>query len=146
MKQAGDKRKLQLNELGELRHDVYENTKLYKERTKAYHDKQLVRKEFYVGQKVLIYNSRLRLFLGKLKSRWFGPCVVTKVFPHGTLKVRSSVSNQTFMVNGHRVKPYHEIKLIPRDEDLALQSVQYAVAPRALEPHLVDFKCTFPKE
>jgi hypothetical protein len=46
MKQAGDKRKLQLNELEELQHDAYENAKLYMERTKAYHDKQLVRKNF----------------------------------------------------------------------------------------------------
>jgi hypothetical protein len=68
MKQAGDKRKLQLNELEELRHDAYENAKLYKERTKAYHDRQLIRNEFHVGQKVLIYNSRLKLFPGKLKS------------------------------------------------------------------------------
>jgi hypothetical protein len=65
MKQAGDKRKLQLNGLEELRHDAYENAKLYKERTKAHHDKQLVRKEFCVGQKVLIYKLRLKLFPGK---------------------------------------------------------------------------------
>jgi hypothetical protein len=116
MKQAGDKRKLQLNELEELRHDAYENAKLYKERTKAYHDKQLVRKEFRVGQNVLIYKSQLRLFPGKLKSQWFGPCVVTKVFPHGALEVHSSENNQTFTVNGHRIKPYHEFKLIPRDK------------------------------
>jgi hypothetical protein len=63
VKQVGDKRKLQLNKLEELRHDSYKNAKLYKERTKGYHDKQLVMKEFHVGQKVLIYNSRLRLFL-----------------------------------------------------------------------------------
>jgi hypothetical protein len=88
-----NKRKLQLNELEELRHDTYENAKLYKERTRASHDKQLVRKEFHVGQKVLIYNSRLRLFPGKLKSRWSGPCVVTKVFPHGALEVHNSESN-----------------------------------------------------
>jgi hypothetical protein len=86
------------------------------------------------------------MFPGKLKSRWFGPCVVTKVFPHGTLEVHSSENNQTFTVNGHRAKPYLESKLIPRDEDLALQSVQYAAAPRALKPHLVDFKCTSLKE
>jgi hypothetical protein len=72
MKQDGDKRKLQLNELEELRRDAYENTKIYKGRTKVFHDKQLVRKKFHVGQKVLIYNSRLRLFLRKLRSRWFG--------------------------------------------------------------------------
>ncbi|XP_059428565.1 uncharacterized protein LOC132162339 [Corylus avellana] len=126
MKQAGDKRKLQLNELEELRRNAYENAKLYKERTKAYHDKQLVRMEFHVGQKVLIYNSRLRLIPGKLKSRWFGHCVVTKVFPHGALEVHSPEENQTFKVNGHRVKPYLELILVSRDEDLALQSIQYA--------------------
>jgi hypothetical protein len=82
MNEAGDKRKLQLNELEELRRDAYVNAKLYKERTKVYHDQQLVKKEFHMGYKVLIYNSKLRLSLGKLKSRWFGPCVVTNVFPH----------------------------------------------------------------
>jgi cytochrome c biogenesis protein ResB len=54
MKQVGEKRKLQLVELEELRHDAYENAKIYKERTKAYHEKQLVRKEFHVGQNVLL--------------------------------------------------------------------------------------------
>jgi hypothetical protein len=146
MKQPGDKRKLQLNELEELRQDAYENTKLYKERTKAYHDKQLVRKEFHMGQKVLIYNSRLRLFPGKLKSRSSGPCTVTKVFPHGALEVYNPGSSRTFMVNGHRVKPYFEAKLLPRDEDLALQSIQDAKTQRALKSQLVDLKCTFPKE
>jgi hypothetical protein len=82
-------RKLQLNELKELRHDAYENAKLYDERTKAYHDRQLIRKEFHVGQKVLIYNSRLRPFPGKLKSRWFGPYVITNMFPHGALEFYS---------------------------------------------------------
>ena len=125
MQQAGDKRKLQLNELEELRYDAYENAKLYKERTKAYHDKQLVRKEFHVGQKVLIYNSKLRLFPGKLKSRWYGPYVVTKVFPHGALEVHSKEKNQTFMVNGNRVKPYIEMSFEHREEDVTLQPVQY---------------------
>lgn len=125
MQQAGDKRKLQLNELEELRYDAYENAKLYKERTKAYHDKQLVRKEFHVGQKVLIYNSKLRLFPGKLKSRWYGPYVVTKVFPHGALEVHSKEKNQTFMVNGNRVKPYIEMSFEHREEDMTLQPVQY---------------------
>ncbi|XP_059461884.1 uncharacterized protein LOC132190871 [Corylus avellana] len=144
MKQASDERKLQLNELEGLRRDAYENTKLYKERTKAYHDKQLVRKEFHVGQKVLIYNSRLKIFPGKLKSRWFGPCIVTQVFPLGVLEVHSPENNQTFKVNGHRVKPYLEVKLVPRNEDLTLQSVQYAAPPRALEAQSVEFKCISP--
>jgi hypothetical protein len=103
-----------------------------------------------VGHKVLIYNSRLKLFPDKLKSRWFGPCVVTKVFSHGALEVHSSENNQTFTVNGHRVKPYIEVSSTSREDDLApqdlaLQSVHYAAAQRALEPHLVDVKCTFLK-
>ncbi|XP_059458340.1 uncharacterized protein LOC132187936 [Corylus avellana] len=108
MKQASDTRKLQLNEFEELRRDAYENAKLYKDRTKAYHDKQLIRKEFQVGQKVLIYNSRLKLFPGKLKSRWSGPYIVTPVFPHGALEIHDPQTDQSFKVNGHRVKPYLE--------------------------------------
>ena len=77
-----------------------------------------------MGQMVLIYNSRLRLFPGKLKFRWFDPCVITKMFPHGALKVYSPEKNQIFKVNGHRVKPNFELKLVPRDEDLALQSAE----------------------
>ncbi|XP_059428549.1 uncharacterized protein LOC132162319 [Corylus avellana] len=137
MKQAGNKRKLQLNELEELRRDAYENAKLYKERTIG---KQLVRKEFHVGQKVLIYNSRLKLFPGKLKSRWSRPCIITQIFPHGALEVRNPESNRIFKVNGHRVKPYLEVKLVPRDEDLALQSAPYTPPPSEAstsEQHLV---------
>jgi hypothetical protein len=60
------------------------------------------------------------------------------VFPHGALKVHSPQKNQTFKVNGHRVKPYGEVNTTPREDDLvlhdlALQTVQCA-APRALEP------------
>jgi hypothetical protein len=81
----------------------------------------------------------------KARALQFGPCVVTKVFPHGTLEVHSSENNQTFTVNGHRVKPYIEVNSTSREDDLApqdlaLQSVHYAAAQRALEPHLVDFK------
>ncbi|CAL9010907.1 unnamed protein product, partial [Prunus brigantina] len=69
MKAAGEKRRLQLNELEELRHEAYENAKLYKEKTKQYHDKKILRKTFERGQKVLLFNSRLKLFPGKLRSR-----------------------------------------------------------------------------
>jgi hypothetical protein len=92
---------------------------------------------------VLIYNSRLKLFLGKLKSKWSGPCVVTKVFPLGALEIHNLESNQSFKVNGHRVRPYIEINSTPTEEDLAphdlaLQFVQYTAAPRALKPHRMD--------
>ena len=93
---------------------------LYKERTKAYHERQLVRKEFHVGQKVLLYNSRLRLFPGKLMSRWYGTYTVIKVFPHGELEVHNPKENQTFKVNGHKVKPYLERDFGLGDDDMVL--------------------------
>ena len=65
-------------------------------------------KTFEPNQKVLLYNSRLRLFPGKLKSRWMGPFVVTKVFPHGAVEIQNLRNNSTFKVNGQRLKPYLE--------------------------------------
>ena len=76
IKEAGEKRFLQLSELEELRNDSYENAKIYKEKTKKWHDKHFLRKEFKEGDKVLIFNSRLKLFPGKLRSRWSGSVTV----------------------------------------------------------------------
>jgi hypothetical protein len=78
-------RKLQLNELEEIRHEAYENARIYKDKTKAYHDKMLRTKTFSKGQKVLLFDSRLRLFPGKLRSKWIGPFVITNVFSHGAV-------------------------------------------------------------
>ncbi|XP_060963705.1 uncharacterized protein LOC133033117 [Cannabis sativa] len=88
LKAAGEKRLLQLNELEEFRNEAYENAKIYKERTKKWHDQGLVRKEFQPGQQVLLFNSRLKLFPGKLKSRWLGPFTVVKVFPYGAVELK----------------------------------------------------------
>ena len=76
---AGQARKFQLNELEELRHESYENAKLYKERTKSYHDRNIQRKEFTKIMTVLSFNSRLRIITGKLKSRWLGSFTVVNV-------------------------------------------------------------------
>ena len=73
---AGAQRNLQLNELEEIRNDTYESTRIYKEKTKAFHDRKMLRKSFNLGQKVLLYNYRLHLFPGKLRFRWSGPYVV----------------------------------------------------------------------
>ena len=76
-KVAGEKRMLQLSELDEFHNKVYENARICKEKTKVWHDKHIIRKEFEAGQRVLLFNSRLKLFPGKLKSRWSGPFTVT---------------------------------------------------------------------
>lgn len=104
---TGEKRLLQLNEMDEFRHDAYENARIYKEGTKKWHDQHILQHEFVVGQKVLIYNSRLRLFPRKLRSRWSGPFKVVKVFPHGAVEVHHKTKG-TFKVNGQRLKPYVE--------------------------------------
>ncbi|XP_068339132.1 cyanogenic beta-glucosidase-like [Pyrus communis] len=62
MNVAGQQRKLQLNELDEIRNDAYESSQIYKEKSKAFHDKMISRKSFAIGQKVLLFNSRLQLF------------------------------------------------------------------------------------
>ncbi|XP_073133358.1 uncharacterized protein [Henckelia pumila] len=99
LKVSGELRKLQLNELDEFRSESYENAKIYKEQTKKLHDKNIVPREFEPGQKVLLFNSRLKLFPGKLKSRWSGPFTVEKVYPHCAIELRCT-DGSVFKVNG----------------------------------------------
>nr|GEX19999.1 reverse transcriptase domain-containing protein [Tanacetum cinerariifolium] len=68
-KTAGDHRKVQLNELNELRDQAYENSLIYKEKTKRLHDSKIKDRVFNIGDIVLLFNSRLKIFSGKLKSR-----------------------------------------------------------------------------
>ena len=71
---AGTKRKMQLSELDEWREKAYHNSKIYKERTKRWHDKRIKKKEFNLGDKVLLFNSRVKLFgHKKLWRKWEGP-------------------------------------------------------------------------
>ncbi|XP_031247651.1 uncharacterized protein LOC116105359 [Pistacia vera] len=81
MDESGEHRKLLLQELEEICNDAYENARICKEKTKAFHDRMISRKEFKVGQKVLLYNSQLRLF---------------------------PVTSKVFKVNGHRLKTFYE--------------------------------------
>ncbi|GJR27639.1 reverse transcriptase domain-containing protein [Tanacetum coccineum] len=97
--------KVQLNELNELRDHAYENSLIYKEKTKRIHDSKIKNCVFNVGDRVLLFNSRLKIFLGKLKTRWSGPFTVTQVFPYGTVEL-SQNSGPNFKVNGHRLKHY----------------------------------------
>ncbi|XP_015940376.1 uncharacterized protein LOC107465904 [Arachis duranensis] len=100
-------RKLQLEELECLRLEAYENSKIYKEKAKTFHDQNIRRKSFKIGDEVLVYNSRLRLMLGKLRSRWDGPFIVVDVKPYGVVEVVHPINGTRFNINGYRVKPYH---------------------------------------
>ena len=125
LSQAGSQRKLQLQELEELRLEAYENSRIYKEKTKLLHDKMLERKEFTIGQKVLLYNSRLKLMPGKLRSRWLGPFIVINVFPHGAVEIKSEATNKVFKVNGHRLKNFYEGAQENLVEEVQLQAAIY---------------------
>ncbi|XP_038896637.1 uncharacterized protein LOC120084898 [Benincasa hispida] len=118
---AGNQHKLQLNELEEWRLNAYENNKLYKEKTKRWHDQHIIKKEFVVGQKVLLFNSRLRLFPGKLKSRWSGPFIIKIVFSHGAVELTREDGIHVFKVNGQRVKPYFEDDIERQKSSLTLR-------------------------
>ncbi|GJY00371.1 reverse transcriptase domain-containing protein [Tanacetum coccineum] len=102
---AGDHRKVQLNELNELRDHAYENSLIYKEKTKRIHDSKIKNRVFNVGDQVLLFNSRLKMFSSKLKSRWSGPFTISQAFPNGTIEL-SQNSGPNFKVNGHRIKHY----------------------------------------
>ncbi|GKD74006.1 reverse transcriptase domain-containing protein, partial [Tanacetum coccineum] len=104
----GEKRFLQLHELNEFRLQAYENSKLYKARTKAYHDRKLrLRKEFKAGDKVLLYNSKYKFKAPKLRSKWYGPFVVKHFFPSGYVELYDK-HRGSFIVNGQHVKLYHD--------------------------------------
>ena len=105
---AGEKQNLDIHELEELRLDAYENAKICKERTKKWHDKRISRKEFNVGDIVLLFNSRLKLFPGKLKSRWSSPSEITKILKSGAIEIKGR-NSEPFMVNRQRLKYYHNI-------------------------------------
>ena len=95
-----------MNELQELRDEAYENAKIYREKTKKMHDNNIVLKDLYPGMLVLLFNTRLKLFPGKLRSRWYGPYRILQVFPYGAVELLNEKNGDTFKVNGHRVKPY----------------------------------------
>nr|GFB35996.1 reverse transcriptase domain-containing protein [Tanacetum cinerariifolium] len=103
LKTAGNHWKVQLNE---LRDQAYENSLIYKERTKKHHDDKIKNRIFNVGDQVLLFNSRLKIFSGNLKSRWSGPFTISEIYPYGTAKLIHP-DGCNFKVNCHRLKYYH---------------------------------------
>nr|GFA36543.1 reverse transcriptase domain-containing protein [Tanacetum cinerariifolium] len=124
LKTAGDHQKLQLNDLSELRDHAYENSLIFKERTKKLHDDKIKNRIFIVGDQVLLFNSRLKIFSGKLKSCWSGPFTISEIYPYGTTKLIHP-DGCNFKVNCHPLKHYHggdpppleipDVNTFPRD-------------------------------
>ena len=79
-----------ISSLDEWRTQANENAKLFKEKVKRWHAKRIQKHEFNVGDYVLLYNSCLRLFAGKLISKWEGPYVIEEVYHFGAIKINNS--------------------------------------------------------
>nr|GEW33050.1 reverse transcriptase domain-containing protein [Tanacetum cinerariifolium] len=105
LKTTGDHRKVQMNELNKIRYKAYKNSLIYKEKTKKIHDSKIKNCVFNVGDRVFLFNSRIKNFLGKLKTRWTGPFTSAQVFPYGTVEL-SSTNRPNLKVNGNRLKHY----------------------------------------
>ncbi|GJW81974.1 reverse transcriptase domain-containing protein [Tanacetum coccineum] len=154
LKSAGDQRKVQINELNELRDQSYENSLIYKEKTKKIHDSKIKNRVFNVGDQVLHFNSRLKIFSGKLKTRWTGPFTDVQVFHYGTIEL-SQTYGPNFKVNDHRLKHYLEehntmvcpdLQIFPRTmklrDGIALDfeaSRAHGFVLRSLELHILSF-------
>ena len=102
---------MQISELEELRNEAYENAKILKDRVKIFHDKHIIRKTFVPGQKVLLYNSRLHLFPGKLKSRWTRTFMLKTLFSYGVVEICDPKIENDFRVIGQRLKLF--LKSVP---------------------------------
>ena len=106
MGRVGLKRLLDINDLEELRNDAYFNSRIAKDKLKKWHDQLIARKNFKQGDQVLLYDSKLHLFLGKLKSRWTRPFTIQEVYLNGLVDLLNSKDNRVFKVNGQRLKHY----------------------------------------
>ena len=104
---------------------MYHNAKTYKERTKRWHDKRIKKKEFAPGDKVLLFNFRVKLFRhGKLQSKWEGPFKVISTSSHGAVTLQND-EGTLFKVNGHRLKIFLEPNKPPKD----LDEVDFLILP-----------------
>ena len=115
---AGGKRLLNLSSLDEWRSEAYENARLFKEKVKKWHDKRILKREFNIGDKVLLYRSCLRFFAGKLLSKWEGPFIVEDFYRSGAIKINTLDGDKPQVVNGQRLKHYISGNPIEKDVDI----------------------------
>ncbi|XP_076950219.1 uncharacterized protein LOC143623124 [Bidens hawaiensis] len=127
---CGEARKLALCEIEELRDEAYDCASAYKAKMKKVHDANIRLKNFEVGQRVWLYNTRMKLFPGKLKSKWTGPYLIVRVGNHGQYEIEDFDDHLRQVVNGYRLKPYLEMKDI---HELDKESVNFIVTSLVYE-------------
>jgi hypothetical protein len=106
LKTAGEKRILDLHMLDEWRNEAYETTRLFKEKVKIWNHKKIKRREFKVGDQVLLFNSHFKFSAGKLMSKWQGPLVIQEVYRSGAIRLHGDVRGKPHVVNGQHLKNY----------------------------------------
>ena len=105
MSRAGLKRMLEIDELEDLRNDAYFNSKIAKDRQKKWHDQLITRKTFNQGNQVLLYDSKLHLFPGKLKSRWTGPFIIHQAYLNGSVDLLNPKDKKYSRLTGKESSP-----------------------------------------
>jgi hypothetical protein len=124
LKVAGTKRKIQITEIEEWREKTYHSANLYKERTKRWHDKWIKTKQFKLGDKLLLFNSRVHLFgHGKLRNKWEDPYLVLHATDHGVVTLQCN-DGDIFKANGQRLKLFLEPNLQDFEEVDALNFLE----------------------
>ncbi|KAL1559483.1 hypothetical protein AAHA92_09820 [Salvia divinorum] len=104
----------------EFRMEAYDSSSTYTERIKAYHDKMISPRELTLGDVVLLHNSRLSLFPGKLKSKWTGPYMIKKIYDSGTIELLAP-DDILFQANGHRVKKFYNSDKVMEEDEISLE-------------------------
>ena len=106
-KLAGEKRLFDISSLDEWSTQAYENAKLFKEKVKRGHDKRIQKRDFNVGDYVLLYSSHLRFFFAwKLLSKWEDPYIIEEVYHSSAMKINNFEGTNPRVVNGQRIKHY----------------------------------------
>src|SRR4051812_6302708 len=117
-KLVGEKRLTNLTSLDEWRSEAYESARIFKEKVKKCHDRRILKREFNVGDKVLLFRSHFRFSPGKLLSRWEGPFHIEEVYRSGAIKINNFEGTKPHVVNGQRLKHYLAGDSINVDVDL----------------------------
>src|SRR3954470_6070408 len=105
-KLAGEKHIMNLTYLDEWRSEAYESAKMFKEKVNKWHDKRILKCEFNVRDKVLLFRYRFKFSPSKLLSRWEGPFHIEQVYRSGAIKINNFEGTKPQVVNGQRLKYY----------------------------------------
>jgi hypothetical protein len=106
---------------------------MFKEKVKIWHDRKIKRKEFKVGDQVLLYNSRFKFSTGKLASKWQGPLVIQEVYRLGDIRLHGGMKGKPHVVNGQRLKHYITGKsFVDKVEVLNLQTSEAVIAKNSV--------------